>query len=57
MAYRIYVTDSFYLNAQNKGFSQRWYDLINNQIEQDDRTSEEIISDLKSKLKNMGGEN
>lgn len=57
MAYRIYLTDSLHLYAQNKYLPERWCDLINNKVERDDRTADEVISDLKSKLKNMGGEN
>lgn len=57
MAYRIYVTDSLFLRAQNKAFSERWYSIINDEHEHDERTGEQVISDMKEKLKQMGGEN
>lgn len=56
MAYRIYLTDSLHLYAQNKYLPERWCDLINNKVERDDRTADEVISDLKQKLKHIGGE-
>lgn len=56
LAYRIYVTDSLFYRAQNKAFTERWYDLAKNEhnVEHDNRTAEEVISDLKNKLKDMG---
>lgn len=44
-AYRIYITDSFYLQGQGKAFNERWCDLVNPKIE-DDKTAEEIAMEV-----------
>ncbi len=54
MAYRIYVTD--HLRALSQGFgvqSERYYTVIHPKPV-DNRTSEDIISHMKHKLKSIG---
>jgi len=51
-AYRIYITDSIYYQSQNKALSVRYADLISDDTDHavDDRTPDEIISDIRAKL-------
>lgn len=60
-SYRIYVTDSLKMIAENtskyaggSSFSIRYIDLIKKPVNEP-RTSEEIISGIKGKLKQIGG--
>lgn len=47
MAYRIYVTDSLYLNGQNQRFVKRYSEFIGlTQNEVDTRTGDEIAEDI-----------
>lgn len=48
-AYRIYVTDSLYLQGQGKAFSRRYSDLIK-PAAIDTRTGDEIAEDIIKKL-------
>lgn len=46
-AYRIYMTDSFYLQGQGKAFNERWCDLINpDRIEEESKSAEEIAMEV-----------
>ena len=40
-AYRVYVTDTLYYQADNKRLITRYYDVINHKV--DNRSAEEII--------------
>ena len=59
-AYRIYVTDGLKLISENtakyaggSAFKQRYFDLFNKQPEET-RTGEEIILEIKGKLRKLG---
>ena len=43
-AYRVYVTDSLQLAVQNKYLTQRWADLISNNV--DTRSGDEVALDV-----------
>lgn len=50
LAYRIYVTDCFYLQGQQKVFQERWSDLMDiNDQNVDERSADEIAFDIMSK--------
>lgn len=54
-AYRIYVTDVLQaICNKNAEVTQRYADLIKEPVSEA-RTSEEIITNIKDKLKNLGG--
>ena len=61
-AYRIYVTDCLMLITENtakavaggKSYIKRYIDFIKKEPEQDPRSGEEIIGDIKKKLKDWG---
>lgn len=48
-AYRLYITDSFYLQGQGKAFRDRFFDLMQPH-EIDTRSGEEIAADIIRKL-------
>ena len=50
MAYRIYLTDSLFYQAQNQRLTTRYADLLK-PVEVDDRDEDEIILDV---MKNAG---
>jgi hypothetical protein len=47
MAYRIYVTDSLFYQAQNQHLTARYVDLLNKKV--DNRSGDEIVLDVMSK--------
>ena len=49
-AYRVYITDSFYLQGQGKAFSKRFYELIKQRRATDNRTGDEIAADVINKM-------
>lgn len=62
-AYRVYCTDCLLMIAQNTGKAvgvevkaQRYFDIVKSANNTDNRTSDEIISDMKNKLNQFGGE-
>ena len=45
--YRIYVTDTMYLNGENKRFNYRFIDIINGKVKlPDQRSGDEIAEDV-----------
>ena len=49
-AYRVYMSDSFYLYSEQKRMSQRFIEFLN-PLPQDNRTGDEIAVDILAKLK------
>lgn len=57
--YRIYVTDGLYaLSNRGQRLSMRWLDIVEPEhaVVQEDRTPEEIINAIKTKLERMAAE-
>lgn len=50
LAYRVYMSDSFYLYSENKRPSQRFIDYLH-PLPQDTRSGDEIALDIIEKLK------
>lgn len=44
MAYRTYLTDTLFYQAQNQRLTARYYDIINKKV--DNRTGDEIVADV-----------
>lgn len=44
LAYKTYITDSLFYQAQNQRLTTRYYDIINKKV--DDRTGDEIAMDV-----------
>ena len=49
MAYRVYVTDCLYYQAQGQMLTTRYADLISNKKQDQEKSSEEIVADIMSK--------
>lgn len=49
--YRYYVTDSLYYAKRDSMLSNRFYDIVNRQVQkQDDRTGDEIAADIINRM-------
>lgn len=49
MAYRIYLTDSLYYMARQKGLVKRWIDIVQ-PPEMDNRSGDEIAADVINRI-------
>lgn len=49
-SYRIYITDTLYLQGQNKRLSVRYADIINKRKKEDTRSGDEIALEVIEKL-------
>lgn len=49
MAYKVYISDSLFYQAQNQRLTARYHDLLNKKV--DNRTGDEIVFDI---MKNAG---
>lgn len=62
MAYRIYISDCMKAVVDNiesfggHGITMRYFEVINNPDEKEERTADEIKEDLKSKMSKLIGE-
>lgn len=49
-SFRIYLADSYYLQANDQMFSQRYSDIVGNMYSSDSRTGDEIAEEIITKL-------
>lgn len=49
-SFRIYLADSYYLQANNQMFSQRYSEIVGDMYSKDSRTGDEIAEEIITKL-------
>lgn len=50
LAYRVYMSETLRLSAQNKYITATYLDFINNKVENDTRSGDEIAADVINRL-------